>query len=514
MVYSSGSSTEFSILNLCRSTLYLMIPLACWLADTKIGRGTAVYLSLWFGWLGVLFECISACFQYSSCGILESIGKYGISSLALLLMAIATSLFLANGVAYGLDQLISASHVKLRALIHWYVWALFISGNPIFVVEFLSPANEHIGNLIIILSTLLLFSLSLCLHFMFQNRFEDLAIRNPYRTVYDVLKFTWHHKHPLKRSSMTYWENNLPHRIDFAKSKFGGPFSHEAVEDVKTFLRILVMILVIAPLFASSDPVVNGLISFVPQFKGGDTEFGGFAPFLLWFIGDNHALWVIPLLELLILPLFPKIEYFLISPLKGLGVAMICNILSIFFVFLFDLIGRIVAGETVYIPCYYSWSSNDPSLPLPFWVLLIPGVLAGIVDLLSLIYAFEFLCSQSPHHMKGLLIGLFWFVREMAVDVGSLISLPFQLISFSGPWKLSCTSWITLILLIMAVAGLCLYVAMSRWYVKRVRDDELDLRAAVEQHFEHQLKWKNKHRIPHNRNVIETCVDNDTEDFP
>lgn len=498
----------FSIVNICRSTLYLMIPLAGWIADTKIGRGPAIDLSLWAGWLGVLSQCISICFQYSSCGVMESIGKYGVSSLALVLMAIATSLFLANVLAYGLDQLMSASHVKLRALIHWYVWSLFISGNPIFIVTFLSPTNQHRGNLIISIATLVLFSLSLCLHFMFHDRFETLTISNPYHAVYNVLKFAWHHNYPVRRSSMTYWETKLPSRIDFGKSKFGGPFSHETVEDVKTFLRILVMILAIAPLFASSDSVVNGLISFIPQFNGGDKDFDGFAPFIVWSIGDDHGLWIIPLLELLILPLFPKLEYFLINPLKGLGVAMICNILSIFFVFLFDLIGR-MAASTTDIPCFYSWSSTYPSLPLSYWVLLIPGVLGGMVDVLSLIYASEFLCSQSPHNMKGLLIGLFWFVRGLAIAMGSLISLPFQLVGTSRLWRFSCTSWIMLILFIIAVAGLCLYVALARWYVKRVRDDELDLRATVEQHFERQLNWKN--RLTGNQNVTETNFDMSVE---
>ena len=36
----------------------------------------------------------------------------------------------------------------------------------------------------------------------------------------------------------TYWEEDIPPRIDLGKSKYGGPFTTEEVEDVKTFLLL------------------------------------------------------------------------------------------------------------------------------------------------------------------------------------------------------------------------------------------------------------------------------------
>jgi len=50
------------------------------------------------------------------------------------------------------------------------------------------------------------------------------------------------YKYPRQRSAFTYWEDKIPSRIDLAKSKYGGPFTTEQVEDVKTFFRILVII--------------------------------------------------------------------------------------------------------------------------------------------------------------------------------------------------------------------------------------------------------------------------------
>ena len=57
-----------------------------------------------------------------------------------------------------------------------------------------------------------------------------------------MLKYAWQHKCPERRSAFTYWEEDIPPRIDLGKSKYGGPFTTEEVEDVKTFLTLLLVL--------------------------------------------------------------------------------------------------------------------------------------------------------------------------------------------------------------------------------------------------------------------------------
>ena len=66
---------------------------------------------------------------------------------------------------------------------------------------------------------------------------------NPFKNIYKVLKYSWKHKVPEHRSAFTYWEEDIPRRIDLGKNKYGGPFTNEEVEDIKTFLRILPLLL-------------------------------------------------------------------------------------------------------------------------------------------------------------------------------------------------------------------------------------------------------------------------------
>jgi hypothetical protein len=78
---------------------------------------------------------------------------------------------------------------------------------------------------------------------------KEPAAKNPFRLVHGVIKYAIKNKQPQLRSAFTYCEDKLPSRIDFGKSKYGGPFTTEQVEDVKTLLRLLVFVFIVSILF-------------------------------------------------------------------------------------------------------------------------------------------------------------------------------------------------------------------------------------------------------------------------
>ena len=91
-----------------------------------------------------------------------------------------------------------------------------------------------------------LLSIAMCSKFLFSHWLIDhRQNHNPLKTVYRVLKFAKQHKYPVNRSAFTNCEDEIPSRIDLGKSKYGGPFTTEEVEDVKTFFRILLVLIVI-----------------------------------------------------------------------------------------------------------------------------------------------------------------------------------------------------------------------------------------------------------------------------
>uniref|UniRef100_A0A1X7T6L4 Uncharacterized protein n=1 Tax=Amphimedon queenslandica TaxID=400682 RepID=A0A1X7T6L4_AMPQE len=77
-----------------------------------------------------------------------------------------------------------------------------------------------------------------------------------------------------------------------------------------------------------------------------------------------------------------------------------------------------------------------------------------VCQVLAHLCLFEFLCSQAPFGMLGMIIGLFLFFDGISFDIGSMIVFTFQYIF---PLK-TCTSWFTIIFVVIAVVGLVVYV--------------------------------------------------------
>jgi hypothetical protein len=59
--------------------------------------------------------------------------------------------------------------------------------------------------------------------------------------VHKIIAYALKNKRPRQRSAFSYWEDKIPSRIDLGKMKYGGPFTTEQVEDVKTLFRVLLL---------------------------------------------------------------------------------------------------------------------------------------------------------------------------------------------------------------------------------------------------------------------------------
>ena len=187
--------------------------------------------------------------------------------LSTLTVYIGIGLFEANAIQFGLDQLLEAPTPKLISFIHWYYWSQNVAGLIAFYATASGsatssynspiPGNYKYHNfstkwriiwkflkgldlliLVIINVAVLVVNCASKKHFYIQR-----AGLNPFKNIYRVLKYAWKHKVPERRSAFTYWEEDIPPRIDLGKDKYGGPFTTEEVEDTKTFLRILPLLL-------------------------------------------------------------------------------------------------------------------------------------------------------------------------------------------------------------------------------------------------------------------------------
>ena len=124
--------------------------------------------------------------------------------------------------------------------------------------------NDIKGSIFLVLALIstLCFGILLVSNFFVSTKWLIIEPKSPQFliAIFRVLKFAAKHKAPLNRSALTYWEEDIPSRIDLGKSKYGGPFTTEQVEDVKTILRLLVVSSPLFIVFLSLTFRIDGLL--------------------------------------------------------------------------------------------------------------------------------------------------------------------------------------------------------------------------------------------------------------
>ena len=137
---------------------------------------------------------------------------------------------------------LTTSGDQLSAFITWFVFSLcikFIIYNICLSNSCFKNATEYFLVWTVIQAVLLCIALVLDSLLSKDWLIVESSTSNPFKMVAGILKYAWTHKYPGFRSAFTYQDHRRPSRIDYAQAIYGGPFSTEQVEDVKTFLRII-----------------------------------------------------------------------------------------------------------------------------------------------------------------------------------------------------------------------------------------------------------------------------------
>ncbi len=166
------------------------------------------------------------------------------------------------------------------------------------------------------------------MHFAFHKKLIiEPHSKSPVKTVFGVLKFAAKHKHPVRRSAFTYCEDERPSRLDLGKAKYGGPFTTENVEDVKTCLRMTLIIgsiiVITIPAIAYKISLKQGLLS---EFKPISIESECYHS--LFNIGASMALWGTVFLLVYEAVIHPIVKKYTLSTLKKIGIAILAAVAS------------------------------------------------------------------------------------------------------------------------------------------------------------------------------------------
>ena len=487
--------------------LQLFYPFAGYLADVRYGRKKCVISSLWSFIAGSLL--VGICVLVVFCLLYLPYDNnhkwsYALMSVIIIFLGppIIIGIFLffssivafnANVIQFGLDQLHDSPTEHLVLYIHWYVVLSYVGTELIKVptstlssvcsllIENFIWFTTVAGIVSIFLVVIYLFLLiSLCLAFRKHHVWflSDSGSRNPYKLVYKVISFAREHKNPVRRSAFTYCEDELPSRLDLGKEKYGGPFTTEQVEDVKAFLGIFKVLLALGPLFA-----VERSVSFLlPLFS--KHLFGIFYPCSF----SNEAFpsfIIIILLVLYIVLLRPFVHSYIPGMFKRIGLGMVLMVTPIPCFFILDSIGHTAAvSNNVGSEACFLTDPYSIDLRMHRTVLLIPIFASTTGSMIFYIAAYEFIYSQSPHSMKGLMIGTFFAIRGTFQLLGALVFIfPFLAWKSMSSFP-SCGFVYYLVNMVVAFFGMIAYIWIARKYRNRQRDEPDNIYRYAEEYYE------------------------------
>ena len=503
-----------------QGVLFLLYPLVGHLTDVYLTRYRSLILSY-----GILIFTACAAVVYSGIDLAASIiwkigifhhGKTAVLWIIIFIVySVGLGLFQANAIQFGLDQLLEASTPKLIAFIHWYYWAqnvgslalFYVTGSGFIISEEIDlmtnatiskALHKKSSNTIIIPQLIGMTIIHIGILIKFCTTKKHFYIQktglNPFKNIYKVLNYSWKHKVPEHRSAFTYWEEDIPRRIDLGKNKYGGPFTNEEVEDTKTFLRILPLLLCLFGYHLAGDGY-----SAPEQLQR--TSCSSLPVLLLIVINPLHmstlvAVVGIPLYRLAITKMFPRLKNarMLTKMWMGLYLSLLQVVLYITVVVNHDTTywqqhHTVIPNETQFThtkECYIirtgcnfiehleMWKCqqyNDPVDNTYLWF-IIPQLLNGISSLLVSMTVFEFICAQAPRTTQGLLIGL-WYatfsIRYLAVSILD------NLITERRSW-LICEG----VKLFLILVSLVLFWCASRRYRYRQRDEIVNVQGMIE----------------------------------
>ena len=497
-------------------------PLGGFLADVYFGRYKTVIVSLVLITVSVILALIvitvtnQAGINPLSSAMLKALFSVG-GAIAVILLSLGLAGFQSNVVQFGLDQLQDSPSRKLAMFLHMLVWAGRI-GDTIYHSVFVFISNFHTDYYIVkdslysLLPTIDAVLIATLLFNCFAHRiFNKERVKcNPYRIIFRILNFARKHKQPVGHpSAFAYCDTFKPTRMDYAKERYGGPFTTLDVEDVKTFIRVFLLLIALGPVFVIGVPTSFYLFSSFGFHTGTENETG------LYYSAKGFLLQrgiLSYLLTVIILPIYTWLFFSVLSK-KSMTPKILHRILFAVVLYLLSLISMIATDITGHIllisdnneddACmFFRTSFNEKSekvLNLHWSVLILPNLMKIFALDLIMASTFEFISAQSPHTMKGVLVGLLFAVRGFFQLIEAVLLFPF---SVKAIWEklqlnphLSCGTSYYVATLAIALLGMILFVIAVKKYQYRKREEEPYSQSAVEEIYDRILQEREQRRV-------------------
>ena len=419
---------SYTGLILISSTLFY--PIGGWLGDTRLGRYIVIRYSMRIMWIGCLLlttnEVLTDVFA------MQLTITVWIYRCLYIFMAIALGGFQSNIIQLGIDQLSDASSTEITSFITWYTVTFFTSG---VILHYTSDCVQKVYNVLYFkpfVSSLCL-SLALCSDFIFHYTLTKEQISGkPLLTTLKVLLYTF----KSRKFKYNFIHTEPVSTFDIAKHRYGGPYTAQQVENVRTFLWMITIIALFAvicgilyPIEYAQDKMMYNTISR----EGNTTLLTCYVKLSVHYFGYTFVIAVVFLYEFFVCPLFSSC----IPRLSTVSTFLLGALL----VFLWSI--SLLIMESV----AYKYHSNcfSSELQLDHKWFLLPKSIHGIASLLFILSSFKFIWSQAPLTMKGMMFGFGYFFLGLSallhIALASLFIFDWPVTISWNHAKLTCGTW-------------------------------------------------------------------------
>ena len=199
----------------------------------------------------------------------------------------------------------------------------------------------------------------------------------------------------------------------------------------------------------------------------------------------------VPLYEFIIHPILYN---YIPTMLARIGIGIILYLLSCVALFAIDLTARTMdVSSSENYTCLFAKDNPANHLQInPLWMML-PEVLAGVGIVFNVVSTYQFVFSQSPHNMKGLLIGALFATEGMFQFFGLVMQLPFFLGYLDTMTTVpTCSSVYLLVLLALGTLVFVMYVLIARSYHKRERGETKRQQDYPEEYYSKYLRSRHR----------------------
>ena len=446
------SASDYFVRNMMICVAFLFFPLFGMIADLCVGR----YKVIMTGILLCFLQWIISGMAFTVYGLIYN-SQLFLSLVYVIGYFACTASFCcikSNIIQYNTDQFIGASANELKSVIYWHLNVDIASG---VFSSFLICFRNYIkyAALFSFIVSGVSVSLVLVSHSFFKHKLENVSlIKNPIKLIVRVLCYARKHKYPENRSALTYWEEEAPSRLDLGKDKYGGPFTVEEVEDVKTFFRMLPLFIAVIGFGCADENFVANII--------GTEQSCLVASHILQF--TTTFVIIIVYLHIIRARFHKFIPRLLILIWIGLLLAFASEL-----------------SYTLLIAFSHNPHAHDPNNNN--YALLLPQMLLGISYALTVPASMEFTIAQAPIYVRGLMVSLFY----ASIGIGySITMITLYLFRHNAFYYYLTKS-------ILALFPAIVFAILAKRYKYRVRENEVNIYDIAHDHYQRYIEQEDQY---------------------